>query len=266
MSNWFHQIYDENTGLIKISNLNYEASVSGKKTRIVIRMSEDFFSEGSERKFKKNIIWQIIKNTPNLMWMIVTDNIQNMDKSLPKDWHEGYTNCAILALCKSQDAVIRAMQYIPDGKSNLFGLYLEDVVEQIDFSSQPISNKLSVVVVGNDLLGSCRPHHPDWVNKMSDDCANAMVPFFYEGFGKYSIHKIIDNGVTVPPVTTQLKEKLNEAMIWTKNNWICSLPKERIKVRKLFCPGSVLAVVRDEKDVSGMVNGMVKRELPLAML
>lgn len=266
MHNWFDQVYSENTSLIKISNMNYEASLPGqKKKRVAVKLTEDMFSEKSEMRFQKNVLWQIIRNTPNLMWIIVTDSIEHMKEKLPKDWAGSYSNCCILSYCKNQDDVERAIAHTPFGKERLFGLYIEDLDEEIDLSGPDVEEKFSVVIVGNDFMVESKPNHPDWIKKISDDCMD-KVPMFYEGFGKYRLHKIIDNGITVPPVGAQIREKLNEMMIWSKDKWISSLPMERIKVRKLFRPGCLVAVVNDERDWSGMIQGMRRKELPAAMM
>lgn len=266
MQNWFDQIYSENTSLIKISNLNYEASLPGqKKKRVVVKLTEDMFSETSDIKFRKNVLWQIIRNTPNLMWIIVTDSIQHMKDKLPVDWASSYSNCCILSYCKNQQDIMRAFEHTPSGKERLFGLYIEDLEEQVDLSDPALEQKFSVVIVGNDFMGESKPNHPDWIKKISDDCFLRM-PMFYEGFGKYSLHKIIDNGITVPPVGAQIREKLNDMMVWSKDKWVSSLPMERIKVRKLFQPGCLVAVANEEKDWSGVIYGMPRKELPAAMM
>ncbi|MGP1715559.1 MAG: DUF5131 family protein [Methylophilus sp.] len=239
--------------------MNYEASMSGVKKRVLLKLDRDMFGES------RMVMWTIIKNTQNVMWLIVTEQIENMAKHLPKDWNEDYSNCCIMAFCEKNADVERAMTHIPDGKQKLFGLYIENMSEQINLSSVDIASKLSVVIVGNEYKADSKPNHPDWVEKISADCLD-KIPMFYEGCGKYSIHKVIDNGVTVPPVTTQIREKVSEMMVWTRDKWHDTLPSERIKVRKLLVSGSILAVMSDVPDFSGVIQGTVRQELPAAMM
>lgn len=264
-STWFDAIFNETTSVIKISNMNYEGAVNQTKKRVVIKLSEDMFADPKNMRFRKTFIWSLIQGTKNIMWVIVTDSIQNMAASLPKNWSTEFSNVCILALCKNNSDVDRALEHIPAGKESLFGLYMEDMQEEIILAGKDIESKLSVVIVGNDLMGECKPNHPDWVEKICDDCTG-KVHMYYEGCGKYSIHKIIDDGNTVPPVTTQIKEKLSDMMVWARGTWHDTLPKERIKVRKLLASGSILAVLGDAPDFSGVVQGTVRKELPAAML
>ena len=37
-------------------------------------------------------LWQLIRNTPNLEWQLLTKRPQNFDEFLPKDWNGGYPN------------------------------------------------------------------------------------------------------------------------------------------------------------------------------
>lgn len=47
------------------------------------------------------------------------------------------------------------------------------------------SNQIHWVIAGGESGRNARPMHPDWVRSLRDQCAKALVPFFFKQWGEY---------------------------------------------------------------------------------
>ena len=48
-------------------------------------------------------LWQLVRNTPNLDWQLLTKRPQNFDEFLPKDWNGGYPNVWLGVSAENQE-------------------------------------------------------------------------------------------------------------------------------------------------------------------
>jgi protein gp37/alkylated DNA repair dioxygenase AlkB len=67
-----------------------EAEAKGICLRVFTNSLSDFFHAGADAW--RDEAWKIIKDTPNLVWLILTKRPELIASRLPKDWGEGYPN------------------------------------------------------------------------------------------------------------------------------------------------------------------------------
>jgi protein gp37 len=57
----------------------------------------------------------------------------------------------------------------------------------IDEKGDSIEPPIQWVVMGGETGPHARPLHPDWVRSLRDQCQTAGVPFFFKGWGEYTL-------------------------------------------------------------------------------
>lgn len=67
-----------------------EAEAKGICLRVFTNSLSDFFHAGADEW--RDEAWEIIRHTPNLLWLILTKRPELISSRLPKDWGEGYAN------------------------------------------------------------------------------------------------------------------------------------------------------------------------------
>jgi protein gp37 len=67
-----------------------EAEAKGNRYRVFTNSLSDFFHAGADRW--RDEAWDIIRLTPNLVWLILTKRPELIASRLPKDWGQGYRN------------------------------------------------------------------------------------------------------------------------------------------------------------------------------
>jgi len=67
-----------------------EAEAKGICLRVFTNSLSDFFHAGADEW--RDEAWDIIRQTPNLVWLILTKRPELIASRLPKDWGEGYAN------------------------------------------------------------------------------------------------------------------------------------------------------------------------------
>ena len=63
----------------------------GRRQRVFCASLADVFDNGVDRAWREEL-WQLIRATPHLDWLILTKRIGNVAAMLPNDWGEGYGN------------------------------------------------------------------------------------------------------------------------------------------------------------------------------
>jgi len=166
-------------------------------------------------------LFELIKATPHLTWLLLTKRIGNVGNMLPLpfDFAENYPNVWIGATVVNQkeadrdipkllqvDAVKRFLSIEPmlgpvdllangdtlcrcDGCLNMARQYPQETgLQRIDW-----------VIAGGESGPKARPAHPDWIRSLRDQCAAAGVPFFFKQWGEWAPGECVerDNGTVL---------------------------------------------------------------------
>lgn len=168
----------------------------------------DFFHSGGDRW--RDDAWKIIRETPNLQWVILTQRISNVPSRLPDDWGAGYPNVWLGVSASDQqhaDERIPKLLAIPAAKHVIS---LEPMREKIILRDdwlctttrfaktqlceppaegkavpliQKTENCLAWVIAGGASGDNWRswPLYPNWIRSLRDQCQD--IPFFFKQLG-----------------------------------------------------------------------------------
>lgn len=167
-------------------------------------------------------LWDLIKGTPYLTWLLLTKRADRIAECLPDDWGDGYKNvwlgvttenqamaderiplllqvpavCRFVSLEPMLEPVDPWMQVIvcPHCRSRTIidkdpsdlKTYSQDVISRRTCDCggrREIGGKLDWIIVGGESGPGYRPMDLDWARKLRDDCRETAVPFFFKQSG-----------------------------------------------------------------------------------
>jgi len=165
---------------------NREA-LGGDPRRLVFCSSmADVFDNQVEQHHRERL-WALIKETPALVWQIVTKRIGNAPDMLPADWGDGYPNVWLLSTVVNQPEADRDIDKLLRVPAIVHGLSVEPQLEEVDVRSwmspyRPIFQRVTWVISGGE-SGKARPFNIAWARSLRDQCAAAGTHFFLKQFG-----------------------------------------------------------------------------------
>lgn len=190
---------------------NRICELAGRRDRVFCASMADVFDNQVPEEWRADL-WQLIKETPHLDWLLLTKRPQNIAKMLPPDWGNGWPNVWLGTTVEHQDAAnknIPALLMVPAvvrflscepllGPIN-FQLKNEagDVLESInalsgawqiqigDHFQTGVKDgaRIDWVIAGGESGSHWRDADVEWFRGLRDQCLAADVPFLFKQWG-----------------------------------------------------------------------------------
>lgn len=182
-------------------------AIHGRRQRVFCSSLADVFDKDAPAGQRERL-FELIRNTPNLDWQILTKRAGNIEVMLPDDWGDGYPNVWLGITVVNQDELDRDVPKLLAIPSALRFLSLEPLLGRISFRwshwvvwEEMYKLKggvnhldglrfLDWIIVGGESGQNARPMHPDWARTIRDECQEAGVPFFFKQWGKWEVSSI----------------------------------------------------------------------------
>lgn len=158
---------------------NAKAAKLGKRFRVFCASLADVFDDEGPSEARERL-WQLIRRTPNLDWLILTKRPQNYKRFLPADWGEGYHNVWLGVTCENQKQGIPRVDILRNTPAKVRFLSCEPLLE--DVSSVDLMG-INWVILGGESGPKSREFKVEWARSMRYRCAEAGVPFFMKQLG-----------------------------------------------------------------------------------
>jgi protein gp37 len=140
-------------------------------------------------------LWNLIEDTPNLIWLLLTKRPGNISALTPfrweMNWPENVWTGTTLELQKHESRLDPLIQ-VPGrhfvsiepmlGPINLFE-WLGPYGPPGSLQQPP---QLDWVICGGESGANARPMNPDWVRSLRDQCLVADIPFHFKQWGEWS--------------------------------------------------------------------------------
>lgn len=184
----------------------------GRRRRVFCASLADVFDNAWDPLWREEL-FELIKRTPNLNWLLLTKRIGNAVKMLPADWGAGYENVWLGATIANQAEADRDIPKLLATPAHVRFLSCEPLLGPIDLSAAlweccenweycdygcygsraeccgtpNFRDLLDWVIAGGESGPNARPSHPDWFRSLRDQCAAAGVPFHFKQWGEYGL-------------------------------------------------------------------------------
>lgn len=181
----------------------------GRKRRVFCASLADVFDNAVAPEWRDDL-WQLIRQTPDLIWMMLTKRPQNIAGMLPPFWDEVKGHVWLGTTVEDQTRADQNIPHLLPHDAAVRFVSCEPLLGAIDLMDIPwpadrprfpetedISDGRSAlhliegaqidwVICGGESGPGARPMHPDWARSLRDQCAAAGVPFLFKQWGNWS--------------------------------------------------------------------------------
>jgi protein gp37 len=143
--------------------------------------------------------WALIRETPNLDWLLVTKRIGNAAKMLPPDWGDGYPNVWLLATIVNQPEADRDMGKLVDLPARIRGVSVEPMLGPLNIL--PWADKLDWVICGGESAQrghGARSMSLEWAIDLAEQCKRAGVFFHMKQLSQADFPDTFEDFETFP--------------------------------------------------------------------
>jgi len=194
-----------------------EAAAAGRRERVFCASLADVFDNAVPAAWRADL-FRLIRDTPNLDWLLLTKRIGNAAKMIEEAMRAGgvgeyfrpdlaWSNVWLGATVVNQEEADRDIPKLLATSARVRFLSIEPMLGPIDLrrylighevAGTPFTGARTVggcekwippvdwVIVGGESGHHARPMHPDWARSVRDQCAAAIVPFLFKQWGEWA--------------------------------------------------------------------------------
>lgn len=190
---------------------NDQALEQGRRRRVFCSSMADVFDNHDAVTMERIHLWDIVRRTPELDWLILTKRVGNVPRMLPPDWRDGYPNVWLGISVVNQEEANRDVPKLLQIPARIRFLSCEPLlgpIELFDFNATGgalrgpaavISGGMTAgtpsdppeayddsypgidwVICGGESGPKARPMEVIWADSLRAQCENTLVPFFFK--------------------------------------------------------------------------------------
>lgn len=147
---------------------------------VEVCLTSDFFLE--EADALRPQVWEMIRQRPRVMFLIITKRTNRIHSSLPEDWGDGYDNVIISATVENQEYADKRLKEMLAVPMKHRGITVAPILDAVDLTDYLATGKFEQVSVGGERAGwNSRPCKAEWVKNIARQCYVTGVKFqFYQ--------------------------------------------------------------------------------------
>ncbi len=155
---------------------NRKAVLTGYSPRVFCASLADIFDNEVDQAWRDDL-WQLLRETPNLRWILLTKRIGNAPKMLPSDWP--FDNAGLMATLENQTVWDRDFGKLMAIPAAWHGVSAEPLLGHIDIGNA----RPDWIITGGESGAAFRPLDMDAVRSLRDQCASNGVTFHHKQNG-----------------------------------------------------------------------------------
>jgi protein gp37 len=137
--------------------------------RVFCASLADVFDNEAPQEWRDDL-WQLLRETPNLRWILLTKRIGNARKMLPADWP--FPNAGLMATLANQEEWDRDWPKLEAIPATWRGVSAEPLLGPIDIGDA----RPDWIITGGESGPTRRPLDMDAVRSIRDQCAATASP------------------------------------------------------------------------------------------
>jgi protein gp37 len=193
----------------------------GRRRRVFCSSLADVFDNQVPHDWRVDL-WALIRDTPDLDWLLLTKRPQNIGKMLPVFWDEVKGHVWLGTTVEDQTRADQNIPHLLQHDAAVRFVSCEPLLGPIDLGTAwhgegaldvecwgdcgwcskgypPLHNcqrglghwergrsGLDWVIAGGESGAKARPSHPDWFRSLRDQCAKGGVPFLLKQWGEWA--------------------------------------------------------------------------------
>lgn len=155
---------------------NAKAEVTGYRPRVFCASLADVFDNEVPDEWRFDL-WNLIRETTNLRWMLVTKRIGNAVKMVPFDWP--FPHVGLISTIVTQDEWNRDWPKLKAMPAAWRGISMEPLLGPINIGAE----RPDWIITGGESGTGFRYTDPDWVRELRDQCSANDIAFHHKQWG-----------------------------------------------------------------------------------
>ena len=147
-----------------------------RRPRVFCASLADVFEDHWALEFNRPKLWELVRGTPDLDWLMLTKRPENIRDMLPPDWGQGLENVWLGVSIEDMRVAERAdhLRAVPAAVRFISYEPALGPLDDLDLTG------IDWVIYGGESGPGWRPANPDWARAMRDKCARENVVFFHK--------------------------------------------------------------------------------------
>jgi protein gp37 len=186
-----------------------QALANGIKVKVFCSSLCDVFENHKDLYEPRKRLFDLIDNTPNLIWQLLTKRPENITMMVPKEWYlNGWPpNVWIGTTVENQKAAEDRIPHLLRIPAKVRFLSCEPLLGPINITQEKINYSVPTRFYGDigiewtdpgpDFIGidwvicggesgyNARPLFPAWAGGLRDQCEKSKTPFFFKQWGQF---------------------------------------------------------------------------------
>lgn len=155
----------------------------GRKPRIFVNSLSDFAdNHKSIDPAWREEVWQLARECPDVILMILTKRPQNLPGYLPADWGAGYPNVWIGTTVENQVEADRRREHLRAIPAIVHFVSYEPALGPVDWQGWEF---IRWMISGGESGPNARPPHVDWFRDTRDWCVTHGITYLHKQWGEY---------------------------------------------------------------------------------
>jgi protein gp37 len=185
-----------------------EAAVNVERRRVFCASMADVFENRADLVPHRTRLLDLIDQTPNLDWLLLTKRIHLVKKQLKG--RELPRNVWLGTTVENQESVEKRLKYLLEFTSPAVRFVsCEPLLGELDlrdyFRKSEKGTRLDWVIAGGESGAGARPMDPLWPDSLRKQCAVARVPFHFKQWGHWAPVEIAASSMTQNTVVHVIK-------------------------------------------------------------
>lgn len=179
---------------------NADAAEAGVPARVFCASFADVFEDNEKVVEARARLWELIAQTPWLVWLLLTKRPENILDMVPAEWRRPWTesggwpmNVWAGTTIEEQRTVAR-LEHLVQVPAYVRFLSCEPLLGPVDLNpTYPNSvhgpdylGEIDWIIAGGESGPNARPPHPAWFRSLRDQAASASVRFLFKQWGDYA--------------------------------------------------------------------------------
>ena len=175
---------------------NRAAEREGKPHLVFCASLADVFDNQAPEGAREEL-WDLIRETPGLIWQLLTKRPQNMAEMLPPEWPEGFGHVWLGMTAENQEEYDRRWPILAETPAVLRFVSYEPALGPLTLLGH--GARPGWLIWGGESGPGCRPMEPGWARAIRDECRELAVPVFAKQWGDYRHSPlVVEQGMRVP--------------------------------------------------------------------